>query len=114
MEDKKQKDTTKGLEKKTIERPKKEPTSVKKAHSCQKSIFNSKKFMLCLIGGICLVMLLAVMISFFVIKGNAIKADAKTNITLEVTQVDKEQKALVSWTADKSIEALEIKVKHDG
>lgn len=114
MKDKKQKDTTKGLEKNTIESPKKESASVKNARSCKKSIFDSKKLMLCLIGGICLVILLAVMISFFVIKGNAIKADAKTNITLEVAQVDKEQKALVSWTADKSIEALEIKVKHNG
>lgn len=57
---------------------------------------------------------ISMVITLFAVRSSAQKADAKTNIEFEATQVEKEQKVLVSWETDKSIEGVKIFVTRKG
>lgn len=86
----------------------------KNEKSCKKSLLYSKTLMWCLIGGIFVAMVLAVVISFVCIESKNKKADAVTKIEINVAQIENEQNLLLTWETDKSLNGLNVVVKHGG
>lgn len=80
----------------------------------KKNLFSSRGFIACVVGGLCLLVAISMVITLFAVRSSAQKADAKTNIEFEATQVEKEQKVLISWETDKSIEGVRVLVTRKG